>query len=184
MDYNELIGLPPPLAYEGMPLCMEDFDGSPNGCPIISPVLFHPQLALPTQIRPLDPAWQTCGVDFRGAWDPPITLHPAESVDPVTTSVAPQYTVPASPKSTAAGPPTRTNSLDSPILTVTSLPPSSSDESPSAGHLTSSAKESYPAPGTDAATGQEHASTADPSLDLTSSLSSYKQVTTTIQVVP
>ncbi|KAK0283520.1 hypothetical protein LTR35_001946 [Friedmanniomyces endolithicus] len=95
MNYHDLTGLPPGAAYEEMPLCV------PVGCPVITPSLYHPQLVLPTQVRALDPAWSTCGLDWQGLWDPPIALQPAVVVDPVTTPVGPQQTVSASPASAA-----------------------------------------------------------------------------------
>ncbi|KAK0283300.1 hypothetical protein LTR57_009426 [Friedmanniomyces endolithicus] len=96
MNYHDLTGLPPGSAYEEMPLCV------PVGCPVITPSLYHPQLVLPTQIRALDPAWKTCGLDWQGLWDPPIALQPALVVDPVTTQAGSQQTVSASPASTVA----------------------------------------------------------------------------------
>lgn len=61
-------------------------------------------LALPSTVREMDKAWASCGLDWRGAWDPPIALQPADALDPVTTAVEPKHTDPAAPQSKASPP--------------------------------------------------------------------------------
>jgi hypothetical protein len=97
-NFLDLHGFPAPSAYFAQPSCLLD------GCTIVRSDDYRPVLMLPSQIRNMDPAWKTCGLDFRGAWDPPIALHPADSVDPVITSSEPTHTMPASPQSTADAP--------------------------------------------------------------------------------
>ncbi|KAI7271400.1 hypothetical protein KC345_g7227 [Hortaea werneckii] len=100
-NFHDLSGLAPGPAYEAQPSCWD------NGCNTISND-YHPVLVLPSQVRDLDPAFASCGLDWRGAWDPPIALQPAEVLAPVITAVEPKYTQPASPKSTVPLPPAET----------------------------------------------------------------------------
>lgn len=118
MDYSHLTGLPDGEAYQGMPMCVA------SGCGIITPSLFHPQLVLPTQIRGMDPAWASCGVDWRGSWDPPIALSKADSIVAPTAPTSPTSMPPASSRpvldgpakiTTAPGEPTQSPLATSPI---------------------------------------------------------------------
>ncbi|KAK4902979.1 hypothetical protein LTR49_026958 [Elasticomyces elasticus] len=97
MNYHDLTGLPPGAAYQAMPICVAE------PCDILTPSKYHPQLVLPTQVRALDAAWATCGLDWQGLWDPPKILQPAEVIDPITTPVASQKSQPALQSSDAAG---------------------------------------------------------------------------------
>ncbi|KAK3673479.1 hypothetical protein LTR78_006713 [Recurvomyces mirabilis] len=101
-DFHDLNGLPPVSAYIEQPSCIA------YGCYSIWSSLYRPVLVLPSQVRNLDPAWKSCGLDWHGAWDPPIALQPAQAIDPVTTPHAPSYTVPASPQSTIRAPASQT----------------------------------------------------------------------------
>ncbi|KAK6441686.1 hypothetical protein LTR95_002077 [Oleoguttula sp. CCFEE 5521] len=102
VDYADLTGLPPGEAYNNMPMCV------PVGCGVITPSFFHPQLVVPTQVRGLDPAWSSCGLDWRGSWDPPMVLHAAPSAAPVTSSREVEYTSTAVPQMGVSGPATQT----------------------------------------------------------------------------
>ncbi|KAK5683464.1 hypothetical protein LTS10_004997 [Elasticomyces elasticus] len=97
MNYHDLTGLPPGAAFQAMPMCVAE------PCDIITPSRYHPQLVLPTQVRALDAAWTTCGLDWQGLWDPPKVLQPAEVIDPITTPVASQQSQSVLQSSDAAG---------------------------------------------------------------------------------
>ncbi|KAK4896151.1 hypothetical protein LTR27_006008 [Elasticomyces elasticus] len=123
MNYHDLTGLPPGVAFQAMPICVAE------PCDIITPSRYHPQLVLPTQVRALDAAWTTCGLDWQGLWDPPKVLQPAEVIDPITTPVAPQQSQSVLQSSDAAGTAavpfvsTALKTAESmPILTSTVLP--------------------------------------------------------------
>ena len=113
MDYSHLTGLPDGEAYQGMPMCVA------SGCGIITPSLFHPQLVLPTQIRGMDPAWASCGVDWRGSWDPPIALSKADSIVAPTAPASSTSTPPASSRPILDGP----AKITTPPGESTQLPP-------------------------------------------------------------
>ncbi|KAK4556945.1 hypothetical protein LTR86_005926 [Recurvomyces mirabilis] len=101
-DFHDLNGLPPVSVYIEQPSCIA------YGCYSIWSSLYRPVLVLPSQVRNLDPAWKSCGLDWHGAWDPPIALQPAQAIDPVTTPHAPSFTVPASPQSSISAPASQT----------------------------------------------------------------------------
>ncbi|GAB1743323.1 hypothetical protein NU219Hw_g9164t1 [Hortaea werneckii] len=128
-NFHDLSGLPPGPTYQAQPSCWD------NGCHTIFDD-YHPVLVLPSQVRELDPAFASCGLDWRGAWDPPIALQPAEVLDPVTTAVEPKYTQPASPKSTVPPPATETAAAKG--TTSTSVPQSTSSSDPTEALIQSS----------------------------------------------
>ncbi|GAB1728405.1 hypothetical protein NU195Hw_g1707t1 [Hortaea werneckii] len=119
-NFHDLSGLAPGPAYEAQPSCWD------NGCNTIFDD-YHPVLVLPSQVRDLDPAFASCGLDWRGAWDPPIALQPAEVLAPVITAVEPKYTQPASPKSTVPLLPAETAGTKTTISTNVRQSTSSSD---------------------------------------------------------
>ncbi|OQO09951.1 hypothetical protein B0A48_04306 [Cryoendolithus antarcticus] len=137
VDYNDLIGLPPGEAYNDMPICV------PVGCGIITPSLFHPQLVVPTQVRNLDPAWASCGLDWRGSWDPPIALQPGGMVEAVTTETPATYIATAMPESTGEQPAKETGAMISDSSSMASGPASLVVSFPSATHSTSAAMPTY-----------------------------------------
>ena len=96
-NFEDLSGLVPWGAYKEQPSCVA------NGCYTVFQD-YHPVLALPSTVRDMDEAWASCGLDWRGAWDPPIALQPADALDPVTTAVEPKHTELAAPQSKAAPP--------------------------------------------------------------------------------
>ncbi|GAB7329923.1 hypothetical protein MBLNU13_g01628t1 [Cladosporium sp. NU13] len=100
-DYNDFNGPVPASAYTHQPSCLA------SGCYTIYPD-YHPQLALPPQVRSMDPAWASCALDWRGAWDPPIALSQADAIAVPTKPSEVTFTEPASPKSTVANPATMT----------------------------------------------------------------------------
>ncbi|KAK3111800.1 hypothetical protein LTR53_012566, partial [Teratosphaeriaceae sp. CCFEE 6253] len=137
MDYKDLTGLPPGAAYQAMPICVAD------GCDIISPSSFHPQLVLPTQVRDLDPAWRTCGLDWQGLWDPPIVLTPQGAAATVTR--------PSTMATTAAAP--QTNSEQPARQTGVSMSSSLDSSEPVAGAFQASVSHANPGPAALSSTG-------------------------------
>jgi hypothetical protein len=128
MNYSHLTGLPDGEAYQGMPICVA------SGCGIITPSLFHPQLVVPTQIRGMDPAWASCGLDWRGSWDPPIALSKADTIVAPTAPASSTSIPPASSRPVLDGPakittvpadPTHSSSATSSIESPGSDEPSS-----------------------------------------------------------
>ncbi|KAI7329541.1 hypothetical protein KC315_g6104 [Hortaea werneckii] len=71
---------------------------------------YRPVLAVPPQIREMDPAWKTCELDWEGLYDPPRALQPARTMAGVTTSTGRgiEQTDPASPSSGPKAPASRT----------------------------------------------------------------------------
>jgi hypothetical protein len=128
LNYNDLTGLPPGPAYQGMPICVA------SGCGIITPSLFHPQLIVPTHIRGMDPAWATCDLDWRGSWDPPIALTKAASIA-VPTTAADQTTMPPASSRPVLDGPAKVTAL--PDSSMQSSSTTSSDESTSLGQQSS-----------------------------------------------
>ncbi|KAK5693008.1 hypothetical protein LTR97_010484 [Elasticomyces elasticus] len=126
----------PASAYLGMPNCKESGPSligqlaRPNmlngqlyagTCPdvpdsnhIIWDELYQPVLAVPPEMRALDPAWSNCILALDGLWDPPKALQPAStiaaptaptSIDVPTTPASPAHS-PTSPASTTPAPAT------------------------------------------------------------------------------
>ncbi|KAI7279935.1 hypothetical protein KC345_g5098 [Hortaea werneckii] len=71
---------------------------------------YSPILAVPPQIRGMDPAWADCELDWEGLYDPPKALKPASTVAGVTTPVGgdSEQTEAASPSSQPDAPASRT----------------------------------------------------------------------------
>ncbi|KAK6430434.1 hypothetical protein LTR95_013409, partial [Oleoguttula sp. CCFEE 5521] len=106
-DFHDLTGFPRPEAYFAQPRCFA------NGCTIVRSDDYRPYLVLPSQVRALDLAWKTCGLDFRGSWDPPIALQPGGVVDAVTTETPATYIATAMPESTGEKPAKDTATMNS-----------------------------------------------------------------------
>ncbi|KAI9720704.1 MAG: hypothetical protein M1828_005584 [Chrysothrix sp. TS-e1954] len=84
---------------------------------VTSPIIldnYNPQLAVPAQVRDLDPRFQDCDIDLGGAYDPPRTMSAVAAVAGITAPTKPTST-PASPHSAIATPPARTS--QSPVST-------------------------------------------------------------------
>jgi len=84
-------------------------------CDVILDAGYAPALAVPPQIRAIDPAWATCLLDLQGLYDPPKVLTMTSSAAGVTvpavvsatpasgpSSVARRTSTPAAPASTTA----------------------------------------------------------------------------------
>ncbi|KAI7120116.1 hypothetical protein KC337_g14102, partial [Hortaea werneckii] len=86
---------------------------------------YKPLIAIPTEVRDLDPAWASCTAWYGGAYDPPKALQGATAI------ATPEVPTPVKATSASAGS-TVTNML--PSQTATALPAdpaSSSDADPS-----------------------------------------------------
>ncbi|KAK5124704.1 hypothetical protein LTR85_001417 [Meristemomyces frigidus] len=177
-NFHNLAGLVPASVYRAQPSCMA------NGCYTIFND-YRPVLVLPSEIRHMDPAWKSCGLDWRGAWDPPIALHPAAVIDPVTTSVGASYTISASPHSTVSGPATQTAAVNGPKGSTSLLAKASSmlPISASVQQRTSSTEPSDGASASEDAQSQQPSVGVNPSASSTLIATSAIQITTTIQVV-
>ncbi|KAI6861209.1 hypothetical protein KC323_g5949 [Hortaea werneckii] len=135
-NFEDLSGLVPWGAYKEQPSCVA------NGCYTVFQD-YHPVLALPSKVRDMDRAWASCGLDWRGAWDPPIALQPADALDPVTTAVAPKHTQPAAPQSKPSPPALET----APSRATTSVEKPQATSTPDAtGPVTRSSPDSYGVP--------------------------------------
>ncbi|KAK4892656.1 hypothetical protein LTR27_008932 [Elasticomyces elasticus] len=62
-------------------------------CSVLVDKAFEPLLAIPPQLRGLDPAWASCGLGLEGLYDPPKALTPATTIEgplvPSPTSASP-----------------------------------------------------------------------------------------------
>ncbi|KAF7197796.1 hypothetical protein HII31_00885 [Pseudocercospora fuligena] len=86
---------------------------------------FLPVLAVPPQIRDLDPAWKTCALDLRGLYDPPSMLTQ------VPTAAAPTLpTASDGPTSTADPPAPTTRAQAGPSITSPAQQTSTPSEDP------------------------------------------------------
>ncbi|KAI7229314.1 hypothetical protein KC330_g7503 [Hortaea werneckii] len=75
---------------------------------------YRPVLAVPPQIREMDPAWKTCELDWEGLYDPPKALQPARTMAGVTTPTGGEVeqTDPPSPSSGPDAPASKTTGAD------------------------------------------------------------------------
>lgn len=177
-NYNDFDGPVPPSAYTHQPSCLA------SGCYTIYPD-YHPQLALPPQVRSMDPAWESCALDWRGAWDPPIALTGADAIVTPTKPVEGGYTEPASPKSTAGNPAMMTSApaeISDPFQTSSSMVSNSDSSSTKSGG--SDPLFTYlpisPSDGTE----HEPGPTASQRPEKENTASSLIQVTTILQIDP
>ncbi|KAK4948991.1 hypothetical protein LTR10_012364 [Elasticomyces elasticus] len=134
----------PASAYLGMPNCKES-DPSLIGqlarpnmlngqlyagtCPdvpdsnhIIWDELYQPVLAVPPEMRALDPAWSNCILALDGLWDPPKALQPASTIAAPTAPTS--IDVPTTPASPAQSPTSPASTTPAPATTP---PPAESD---------------------------------------------------------
>lgn len=90
---------------------------------------YFPILAVPDQIRDLDPAWKSCELDFGGSFDPPRVLQPASVlVEPTATSNNPATLPPALPAASAG--PQEAKSTDGAAVPPVSSKPIDGENSP------------------------------------------------------
>ena len=60
LNFDHLTGLPRVSDYEMQPSCVY------GGCPTILPIPFSPTLVVPSQVRSMDPAWESCEAGLEG----------------------------------------------------------------------------------------------------------------------
>ncbi|KAK5736118.1 hypothetical protein LTR17_007640 [Elasticomyces elasticus] len=105
-DLNDLVEPVPDIVFNQLPFCQRELRGwkstgfnessftcSPRDAP------YAPLLAIPTEVRNLDPAWATCSGWYGGLFDPPKALQGVAAAATPTLPVAVQ-TTPASAGST------------------------------------------------------------------------------------
>ncbi|KAJ9619185.1 hypothetical protein H2203_008514 [Taxawa tesnikishii (nom. ined.)] len=104
-DLNEPV---PYSIYTLMPRCTQQtrycyFGGCPASISRCATGLpYEPILALPMELRQLDPAWASCAGDLRGVYDPPTALQPVAALTTPTVYAPAKTSVPASPASAVA----------------------------------------------------------------------------------
>ncbi|KAI7220282.1 hypothetical protein KC333_g2435 [Hortaea werneckii] len=137
-NYTNLALTPVPLSvYLDQPSCYDSF------CSTIF-TDYRPVLSVPQQILSLDPAWSSCDVYWRGLYDPPKALQPAEVVMGPTTPAGDSRTTPTSavPENSLVSPtvkPTKVSDDPPQIATATQDPSSTDMQSPAAPHIQNSA---------------------------------------------
>ncbi|KAK0367148.1 hypothetical protein LTR94_000145 [Friedmanniomyces endolithicus] len=156
-DLNQPI---PDSIFNQLPFCQRELRGwkaagfnesrftcSPRDAP------YAPLIAIPTEVRGLDPAWASCTAWYGGLFDPPVALQGAAAVARATVPVAVQ-TTPASAGSTlSAGLPTQTAGSYAPDSSADSAKPtlilaSTSTSLPTSGAASDGSKTVVPAPST------------------------------------
>ncbi|KAK4545576.1 hypothetical protein LTR36_002926 [Oleoguttula mirabilis] len=108
-----------------------------------------PTLAIPPQVRSLDPAWAACALDLNGLYDPPTALTAAQTIAlPTVPSVysSTDRTTAAASATPSSSP---THSLAQSTSTPTALPDSAStiESSSQSSHLATQASESHESTG-------------------------------------
>lgn len=126
LNYADLNWPYPLSAWLQQPRC----HGYPGSCDYIVSGELKPILAVPSQLRAMDPAWASCGFDFGGLYDPPIALtSQASPATPTVPSNADPQPTNAEPVNTPEPPPAST-----PPTYPNPTPPASNDPSPSPGN--------------------------------------------------
>lgn len=146
-DLNEPV---PYSIYTLMPRCTQQtrycyFGGCPASISRCATGLpYEPILALPMELRQLDPAWASCAGDLRGVYDPPTALQPVAALTTPTVYAPAKTSVPASPASAVAE--TAASTLSSAVSQASSVvtgPASSIDAPTSASTQSSVASSPY-----------------------------------------
>ncbi|KAK5674531.1 hypothetical protein LTS10_012727 [Elasticomyces elasticus] len=94
----------------------------PDSGHIIWDELYQPVLAVPPEMRALDPAWSNCMLALNGLWDPPKALQPASTIAAPTAPTS--IDVPTTPASPAQSPTSPASTTSAPATTP---PPAESD---------------------------------------------------------
>ncbi|KAI9713984.1 MAG: hypothetical protein M1820_000714 [Bogoriella megaspora] len=129
-DYADLNSPIPSNVFTKQPACYW------TGCPT-TVTAYEPILVVPLSIiRSIDPAWSTCSADILGLYDPPYTLHGAETVaTPIASDPWPSITA-ASPAITPQAPTLKPSVPPIPPKPISSS--SSSANDPSTKHPSTS----------------------------------------------
>ncbi|KAI7474010.1 hypothetical protein KC357_g5356 [Hortaea werneckii] len=142
-NYTNLALTPVPLSvYLDQPSCYDSF------CSTIF-TDYRPVLSVPQQILSLDPAWSSCDVYWRGLYDPPKALQPAQVVMGPTTPAGDGQPMSTSavPENSLVSPTVKPTivSDDPPKITTATQDPSSTDlQSPSSPQVQQSATSPVP----------------------------------------
>nr|POE72747.1 hypothetical protein CFP56_30686 [Quercus suber] len=91
-DFNQPI---PWSAWNGQAICTNSYGG--YLCDVIYDNNYRPQLAIPPEIRELNPAFSSCQLWYGGLYDPPLALTTAESIAPITFAGGSAQPLPTSP---------------------------------------------------------------------------------------
>lgn len=105
-NYADLEWPYPLSAWTQQPLCFTQYEE--YDCDTIVSGALNPVLSVPAEVKSLDPAWKSCGMDWGGIYDPPTSLTPVATPAGVTTANAPATTTPASPSATGQSPASQT----------------------------------------------------------------------------
>lgn len=117
----DLIEPVPWVAWYGQSMCRYSED-----CMTITPGGFHPMVAIPPQVRELDPAWGDCERYFRGVFDPPTALARATDLgEPEETGA-----IPASSPTHTGAPVTTPPPASTPVPAESDVQPDQSTEGP------------------------------------------------------
>lgn len=118
-------------------------DQGEGPCGTIYDQAYNPVLAVPPELRSIDPAWSTCALNLVGLYDPPRALTQELTVDTPTVS----FSTSASPAPTAL--PVTVSATSTPIPTTpssTSAPTSSPSSVDSSTEAFSTSVDSFSAP--------------------------------------
>ena len=86
-NFADLIEPVPWIAWVGQSSCRV-----PADCETVTPGKFAPILAIPAQVKLLDPAWMLCQLPFRGIYDPPTAVYTIPDFLTDTSSASPAAT--------------------------------------------------------------------------------------------
>ncbi|OQO12910.1 hypothetical protein B0A48_02374 [Cryoendolithus antarcticus] len=134
-DFADLQSTVPPAAYNCQPVCDSDgyvwdivngqFFGDDYAykapCGLIVDEWYKPILAVPPQIRQLDPDWADCALDLDGLYDPPKPLTAVTTVAGPASGPTPEPASPGSSK-TSEQPPETNKPSPAPAPTPTADP--------------------------------------------------------------
>lgn len=131
VKYGDLQGIVPVSAYEAQSSCAIGPNsggmGGSGKCLTIYPD-YAPILQVPSQIRALDSAWASCGLDLRGLYDPPVAMTETTMADPTYRHTKSPMSSP--PPATPSPPPHSVASETDPQVDHTATATSSSGSMP------------------------------------------------------
>ncbi|KAK0272348.1 hypothetical protein LTR35_012931 [Friedmanniomyces endolithicus] len=190
-NLTDLIEAIPDSIFNQLPFCQRELRGwkaagfnesrftcSPRDAP------YAPLIAIPTEVRGLDPAWASCTAWYGGLFDPPVALQGAAAVATATTPVAVQTTPVSAGSTLSAGLPAQTGESYQPepssgsaeatvILAPTSTSLATSSTASDGGHIVD------PAPSTSTINGGSDPTNVPPSILTSVAEGSAEQFTST-----
>lgn len=133
-NFNDLVEPVPDSIYNQQPRCAESSlayydeglgeEDGPFTCPRIGP--YAPVIAVPEEVRQLDPAWKSCTAWYGGLYDPPKALQPVETAAGVSLQPAGHSSTASPGQTVSSSGATRTATTQQSALTPS--PTSSSNE--------------------------------------------------------